>query len=64
MIITFFVFAMLNYYTFTYTLPTWFQVVSYITQLFCVMVAMDRWENLRWDMRRLNREVEELKKKR
>lgn len=43
MIIALFIFTILNYYTFAFDLPEWFQAISLISQCVCVVIAMAIW---------------------
>lgn len=63
MVIALFVFTILNYYTFAFDLPVWFNVVSYIAQLGCIMTAQAIWEKWKAEAETLRGELKRRKKK-
>lgn len=61
MIVYFFVFSMLNYYTFAYSAPDWFCGLSYLAQIFCLLMAIGKWEGVKEDIEVLRKEIRQLK---
>ena len=63
MIIALFIFTILNYYTFAFDLPTWFNIISLIAQLGCIMVAQAKWEKWKCEVEMLNKRITQYEKK-